>query len=158
TCALPISQHTTFARFLYALGIRHVGEEVARLLAAHFGDLDAMLQEDWAALAARKAAVQKENARRRVRGEKPEPVPLEGIGPEIVASLQRFLGEAHNRAVIDALLAAGIDWPRPAPTESAAPDTPGPHRALAGRTFVVTGTLPTMSRDEAHDWIRRHGG
>jgi len=152
------SKHTTFARFLYALGIRHVGEEVARLLAAHFGDLDAMLQEDWAALAARKAAVQKENARRRVRGEKPEPVPLEGIGPEIVASLQRFLGEAHNRAVIDALLAAGIDWPRPAPTESAAPDTPGPHRALAGRTFVVTGTLPTMSRDEAHDWIRRHGG
>ncbi len=154
--AIDRSRHTSFARFLYALGIRHVGEEVARLLAAHYGDVDAMRNEDWAALAARKSTVQKENARRRARGEAPEPVPLEGIGPEIVASLQRFLGESHNLAVIDALLAAGIDWPR-APKETASADAP-PVAPLAGRSFVVTGTLPTMSRDEAHEWIRRHGG
>ncbi len=159
------SRHTSFARFLFALGIRHVGEEVARVLAARYDDVDALLNEDWQALAARKADVQKANARLRARGQAPQPVPLEGIGPEIIASLQRFLGEPHNRDVIDALLAAGIDWPRAAhaPAHAAAPaDSPNGAApgasALAGRTFVVTGTLPTMSRDEAHDWIRRHGG
>ncbi len=147
--AIERSRRTTFARFLYALGIRHVGEEVARLLAAHYGDVDAMLGEDWTALAARKVAVQKENARRRTRGEALDPVPLEGVGPEIVASVQRFLGEAHNRAVVDELLAAGIEWPR------ADASTEG---TLAGRTFVVTGTLPTLSREQVQEWIRRHGG
>ncbi|HEY0877760.1 MAG TPA: NAD-dependent DNA ligase LigA [Zeimonas sp.] len=154
--AIDRSRHTTFARFLYALGIRHVGEEVARLLAARYGDVDALLDEDWAALAARKAAVQKENVRRRARGEAVEPVPLEGVGPEIVASLQRFFGESHNRSVVDALLAAGIEWPRTTAGAAAQPRPSG--SAIAGRSFVVTGTLPTMSRDEAHDWIRRHGG
>ncbi|RIK94551.1 MAG: DNA ligase, partial [Burkholderiales bacterium] len=110
--AIDRSRHTSFARFLFALGIRHVGEEVARVLAAHYGDVDALLREDWSALAARKAAVQKENARRRARGEAPQPVPLEGVGPEIVASVQRFFGEPHNRDAVAALLAAGIEWPR----------------------------------------------
>jgi len=163
--AIDRSRYTSFARFLFALGIRHVGEEVARVLASRYGDVDALLNEDWEALAERKAAVQKENARRRARGEPAQPVPLEGIGPEIVASLQRFLGESHNRQVVDALLAAGIEWPRAAhvpahagaPAASAADGAPAAS-SLAGRTFVVTGTLPTMSRDEAHDWIRRHGG
>jgi len=154
--AIDRSRHTTFARFLFALGIRHVGEEVARILASHYRDIDALLGEDWNALAARKAAVQKENARRRLRTETAQPVPLEGVGPEIVASVQRFLGESHNRAVVDALLAAGIEWPRPA--NEAATHEAATRSALAGRVFVVTGTLPTMSREEAHDWIRRHGG
>ncbi|MCD6680710.1 MAG: NAD-dependent DNA ligase LigA [Burkholderiaceae bacterium] len=155
------SRHTSFARFLFALGIRHVGEEVARVLATRYGDFDALLDEDWSALAVTKATVQKENVRRRARGEAPQPVPLEGIGPEIVGSVQRFLGEAHNREAVEALLAAGIEWPR-GMTADAPNDDAGKAvqraSALAGRTFVVTGTLPTLSREQAHEWIRRHGG
>ncbi len=148
--AIARSRETTFARFLFALGIRHVGEEVARILAAHYADFDALMREDWSALAERKSTIQKENARRRARGEAAMAVPLEGVGPEIVASVQRFLAEAHNRDVIAALLAAGIHWPRQ-------PKSPA-GGALAGRTLVVTGTLPTLSRDEAQELIRRHGG
>ncbi len=147
--AIQRSRHTGFARFLFALGIRHVGEEVARVLAQHYADTAALMREDWSALAAAKAAVQKDNARRRGRGEPPGPVPLEGIGPEIVASLQRFFGEPHNRQVIAALHAAGIEFVHEAAEAG---------EALAGRTFVVTGTLPTMSREQAHELIRRHGG
>jgi len=147
--AIGRSRKTTFARFLFALGIRHVGEEVARVLAQRYPDMDALMAEDWAALAEAKNAIQKENVRRRARGEDPEPVPLEGIGPEIVAALQGFLGEEHNRAAIRALLEAGIAWPKRAQARGT---------ALAGRTFVVTGTLPTLSREEAQALIRDHGG
>jgi len=147
--AIARSRRTSFARFLFALGIRHVGEEVARLLAGRYHDPDALMREDWTALAEAKAAVQKDNARRRARGEVPEPVPLEGIGPEIVASLQHFFAEPHNREVIAALRAAGIEWIR---EDLAVGDS------LAGRTFVVTGTLPTMSREQAQALIRRNGG
>lgn len=155
--AIDCSRQTDFARFLFALGIRHVGEEVARLLAQHYRDLGPLLAEDWDALLARKADIRRENLRRRARAEDVDAVPLEGIGPEIVAGVREFLAEPHNRAVIDALLAAGVRWSPPAETESG-PDAAERPLALAGRTFVVTGTLPTMTRDEAHDWIRRHGG
>ena len=147
--AIDASRRASFARFLFALGIRHVGEEVARVLAQRYRGPDALMREDWSALAEAKAAVQKDNARRRARGEPPEPVPLEGIGPEIVASLQRFFAEPHNREVIAALRAAGIEFAR---------ESERVGDALAGRTFVVTGTLPTMSREQAHELIRRHGG
>jgi len=147
--AIDRSRSTGFARFLFALGIRHVGEEVARVLAQRYRDTEALMREDWAALADGKAAVQKENARRRARGEALEPVPLEGIGPEIVASLQRFFAEPHNRQVIAALREAGVEFVR---------ETARVGDALAGRTFVVTGTLPTLSREQAHELIRRHGG
>ena len=147
--AIERSRRTGFARFLFALGIRHVGEEVARLLAQRYQDPDALMREDWSALAEAKVAVQKDNARRRARGEPLEPVPLEGVGPEIVASLQRFFAEPHNREVIAALRAAGIEW-----LHAAAPVG----NALAGRTLVVTGALPTLSREQAHALIRQHGG
>ncbi len=147
--AIARSRRTSFARFLFALGIRHVGEEVARLLAARYPDPDALMREDWTALAEAKAAVQRDNARRRARGEALEPVPLEGVGPEIVASLQRFFAEPHNREVIAALRASGIEWIREDLAVGA---------SLAGRTFVVTGTLPTLSREQAQALIRRHGG
>ncbi len=147
--AIGRSKRASFARFLFALGIRHVGEEVARVLAQRYRDPESLMAEDWDALAASKAALQKENAQRRARGEAPRPVPLEGIGPEIVASLRRFFGEPHNREVLAALRAAGIEWVR---------DDEPAGAALAGRTFVVTGTLPTMSREQAHELIRRHGG
>ena len=148
--AIDKARHTTLARFLFALGIRHVGEEVARQLAeAYAGDLDALMAEDWPAWQARKAQVQKENVRRRAKGEDLVPVDMEGIGPEITDSLQRFFDEAHNREVIDALRAAGVRWERAASA----------HRdALAGLSFVLTGTLPTLSRDQASELIRAHGG
>ena len=152
------SRRTTLERFLFALGIRHVGEEVARVLAAEYGSLDALLAEDWPAAIARKAQVQKDNVRRRTRGEPPEPVPLEGVGPEIVDAVAAFFSEPHNREVIARLRAAGLQWPeaerrRPAP--AAAPGAPG---ALAGRTVVLTGALAGMARDEAAARIRAAGG
>ncbi len=146
------SRHTTLARFLFGLGIRHVGEEVARQLASDYGDLAALLAEDWDALIERKARIQKDNTRRRTKGEALAPVPLEGVGPEIVDSLRRFLAEPHNREVLEALQRAGVHWPV---TERA---LQAPEGRLAGRTFVLTGTLPTMTRDEAAELIRAHGG
>ncbi len=157
--AIDRSRSTTLARFLFGLGIRHVGEEVARQLAREYGDIDALLAEDWAARQTAKTEIQKENARRRGRGEPLLPVPLEGIGPEITDSLQRFFAEPHNLDVIAQLRAAGVHWPVTAPRapagEGAAAAEPG---RLAGLGFVLTGTLPSMSRDEASELIRRHGG
>ncbi len=147
--AIEGSRETSLARFLFGLGIRHVGEEIARLLAEAYGDLDPLLDEDWTALQARKAEAQKENARRRQRGEPLQPVPLEGIGPEIIESLRRFFGEAHNREVVDALRACGVRW-------STRPRSAG--TALSGLSFVLTGTLPTLTREQAGELIRRNGG
>jgi DNA ligase (NAD+) len=147
--AIERSKDSSLARFLFALGIRLVGEEVARQLAAEYGDLDVLLAEDWPARQAEKAALQKENARRRSRGEAPAIVPLEGIGPEITDSLQRFFAEPHNREVIDGLRAAGVRW------ASARAEQGG---ALGGASFVITGTLPGMSREQAAELIRAHGG
>ena len=147
--AIAASRDTSFARFLFALGIRHVGEEVARQLAQAYGNLEPLLQEDWEALQARKAEVQKENARRRLRGETLDPVPLEGVGPEIIESLRRFFGERHNLEVIDALRACGVRWSGPAKAAGS---------ALAGLSFVLTGTLATMTREQAGELIRAQGG
>ncbi len=183
--AIDRSRETSFARFLFALGIRHVGEEVARILADAYPDAKALENEDWAALAERKARIQKENARRRQRGEPLEPVPLEGIGPEIVDSISRFFAAPGNRAVVEALIEAGVHWPQRATAadgsragdgkgtagsakgEDGGAQAPGsPARAggepgstaLAGRTFVITGTLPKLTREQAEDFVRRHGG
>lgn len=153
--AIDASRKTEFARFLFALGIRHVGEEVARSLAANYGSVEQLLTEDFDALLQRKSEVQKENAKRRNRGEAPEPVPLEGLGPEIFASLTHFLSEPSNLEVIRQLLDAGIQWPEPAASDNSA--TQGV-QALGGQVFVITGTLPSLSRDEASELIRRHGG
>ena len=153
--AIDASRQTEFARFLFALGIRHVGEEVARVLAAHYPDIEALAGEDFDAVLERKQEAQKENARRRPKGEALLPVPLEGIGPEIVASVQHFFAEPLNREVIDALLAAGITWPAPQEAEVA---SDAGSAALAGLSFVITGTLPERSRDEAADLIRAEGG
>ncbi len=160
--AIGTAKHTTFARFLYALGIRHVGEEVARVLAREFGGLDALLAADWSALMERKRALQKENASRRTRGEALRTMPLEGIGDEIVEALAQFLGEPHNRAAIARMREAGIVWPE---TDGAirhvdAVDTgiDLPKGPLFGKTFVLTGSLPTLTRDEAKTRIEEAGG
>jgi DNA ligase (NAD+) len=143
------SREATFGRFVFALGIPGVGEEVAKILARHFGSLDALLEADWERLAADKEAVRKDNAKRKRRGEAPAPVPLEGIGPEIMDSVQRFLQETHNRAVIRRLTDRRTGVRLRA--------EPGAAPARSARTFVLTGTLPGMTRDEAKSLIESKG-
>ncbi len=159
--AIVRAKTTTFARFLYALGIRHVGEEVARVLAREFGGLDALLAADWPALMERKRARQKVNASRRTKGEPPRPVPLEGIGDEIVQGLAQFLAEPHNRDAIARMRDAGVTWPEQPGTidaEDDADDAATPAGPLAGKVFVLTGTLPDLTRDDAKARIEAAGG
>ena len=144
------SRDTTLARFVFALGVPGAGEEVAKILARHFGSLDALLEADWDSLAQRKEAVRKDNAKRKRRGEAAAPVPLEGIGPEIMDSLRQFLGEKHNRKVIERL----VD-PRRGVRIRKEPREPASHGPAM--TFVLTGTLPGMTRDEAKSLIESKG-
>jgi len=132
-------------RFIYALGIPGVGEEVAKILARHFGSLDAFRGADWPRLAADKEAIRKDNAGRKRRGEALLAVPLEGIGPELSESMQKFLDEPHNRSVIDRLA-------REVRIAAVAR-----RAAAAGKTFVLTGSLPSMTRDEARDALEARG-
>lgn len=145
--AIQSSRRRPLARFIFALGIPGIGEEAAKILARHFRSLDALLAADWASLEEEKRALQKENASRKRRGEAPLRQILEGIGPELMESLQKFLGEPHNRAVIESL------------AQSAAPVSAGGSGGrLAGLTLVLTGTLPTMTREQAAGLIEQEGG
>jgi DNA ligase (NAD+) len=157
--AIERSKKTTLARFLYGLGIRHVGEEVARVLAREFGSLDALLGADWRALMDEKRSRQKENVSRRQKERPLVGVPLEGVGDEIVEALAQFVAEPHNREAIDRLRAAGVHWPESAGSldrlDAVETEPAGP---LAGKTFVLTGTLPDLSRDEAKQRIEAAGG
>jgi DNA ligase (NAD+) len=144
------SRDTTLPRFVFALGIPGVGEEVAKILARHFGSLDALLQADWQEIAREKEAIRKENAKRKRQGEAALPVPLEGVGPEIMESVRQFLHEPHNRRIIQRLVdpETGVrvrDEARAAPARG------------APKTFVLTGTLPGMTRDEAKSLIESRG-
>ena len=126
--AIDKSRRTTLARFIYALGIRHVGETTAKDLARHFGSLDALLDADEAAL-----------------------VEVHDVGPVLAQSIRQFFTEPHNREIIAQLRAAGVQWPEGAPQRAAA-------GKLHGLTFVLTGTLPTLSREDAKELIESHGG
>jgi DNA ligase (NAD+) len=126
--ALARSKETTFARFLFALGIRDVGEATAEAVARHFRTLAALRAASTAEI---------------------EEVP--DVGPITAAHVSAYLAEPRNGAVIDALVGLGIHWPEAAPAGSAS-------KELGGRTFVLTGRLSTMSRDEAGDLIRERGG
>ena len=126
--AIERSKTTTLARFIFALGIRNVGESTARDLARHFGALDALLEADEAALLA-----------------------VPDVGPIVAQCLLQFLSEPHNREVIEQLRAAGIVFPE---GEGEAAEL-GP---LAGKTLVLTGTLPQLARDEAKALIEAAGG
>ena len=118
------AKETTFARFIFALGCRHVGEATALSLAQHFRTLDRLEAADEAAL-----------------------MQVDDVGEIIAQSIVAFFKEPHNRTVIEALIAAGVMWPAvEAPTE-------GTTSLVAGKTFVLTGTLPTLSRDEAKDLL-----
>ena len=125
--ALQQSRHTTLPRFLFGLGIRHVGEATAKELARHFGQLQAIMDASEDAL-----------------------LQVADIGPIVAHSLHTFFAQTHNREVVQALREAGVTWPEGealAPTEM----------PLAGLTVVLTGTLPSMGRDEAKDKLEALG-
>ena len=126
--AIGKSRQTTLARFIFALGIRNVGEATAKDLARHFGNLDALIAAD---------------------ADRLQQVP--DVGPVVAASIVRFFAEPHNVEVIEQLRAGGVHWPE---GESVAVV----NSPIAGKTFVLTGTLPTLSRDEAKDMIEALGG
>jgi DNA ligase (NAD+) len=123
------SKETTLARFLYALGIREVGEATASALASHYGKLEGIMAADEEAL---------------------QQVP--DVGPVVASRIHHFFGESHNREVIQKLVGAGIHWPESEPVKVS---NDGP---LAGKTLVLTGTLSGMTRDEAKDRILAAGG
>ena len=139
------SKHAELHRFIYALGMPGVGEEVAKILARHFGSVAKLLTADWTALMADKEAARKENAQRKKRGEAPAEMPLEGIGPELAESIDKFLHERHNRDVIERLTRV---------IEIAAP---AQRSGESGKTFVLTGSLSGMSRDEAREALESRG-
>ena len=126
--AIEQSKQTTLARFIFSLGIRNVGESTARDLARHFGQLDGLLVAD---------------------GEALQQVP--DVGPIVAASLVAFFKESHNLEIIERLRAAGVNWTEGEPLDA------GP-KVLAGKVLVLTGTLPTLKRDEAKAMIESAGG
>ena len=126
--AIDKSRETTLARFVFALGIRHVGEESAKDLARHFGSLDDLMAADESSL-----------------------LEVRDVGPVLAESIRQFFAEAHNRGVIARLRTAGVHWPEAAPQREARGE-------LAGVTFVLTGTLPSLSREEAKELIEKRGG
>ena len=127
---LDKSKHTTLARFLYALGIRHVGETTAKDLARHFGGIERLMD----------ASLE-------------QYLEVADVGPVVARSLRTFFDQPHNREVVQQLRAAGIAWPEHDTAAAAAAPKP-----LAGRTFVLTGTLPVLTRDEAKALIEAAGG
>jgi DNA ligase (NAD+) len=143
------SRDAELQRFIFALGIPGVGEEVAKILARHFGSLESLAKADWPKLAADKEALRKDNAQRKKRGEPLEPVPLEGIGPELMDSIGKFLHEPHNRKVMQRLTdpRTGVRLRQTAVRAAAA----------KAKSFVLTGTLASMTRDEAQAELEARG-
>lgn len=125
--AIAKSKDSTLSRFIYALGIRNVGEATAKDIARHFGRLDVLMAADETRLQ-----------------EVPE------IGPVVAQSITAFFAEPHNREVIAQLRAAGVHWPEHAPAT-------GRNLPLSGKTFVLTGTLPSLGREGAKALLEAQG-
>jgi DNA ligase (NAD+) len=121
------SKQTTLPRFLFGLGIRHVGEATAKELARHFGKMDAIMDATLDQL-----------------------LQVADVGPIVAQSLRTFFDQPHNREVVEQLRACGVTWTEGEPTAGAS-------LPLAGQTFVLTGTLPTLSRDQAKDMLEALG-
>ena len=121
------SKQTTLPRFVFGLGIRHVGEATAKELARHFGNMDAIMD----------ATVDKL-------------LQVADVGPIVAQSIRTFFDQAHNREVVEQLRACGVTWTEGEPTAGAS-------LPLAGQTFVLTGTLPSLSRDEAKEMLESLG-
>ncbi|MDI9855085.1 NAD-dependent DNA ligase LigA [Comamonas sp. 17RB] len=125
--ALEKSKSTTLPRFLFGLGIRNVGEATAKDLARHFGLLDAIMD----------ASVE-------------QLLEVRDVGPIVADSIHTFFAQPHNREVVEQLRACGVHWEEGAPAEK-------PAQILAGMTVVLTGTLPTLTRDAAKDMLEAAG-
>jgi len=125
--AILASMHTSLPRFLYALGIRDVGEATALALAQHFQDIGPL---------------------RLAADEEIQRVP--DVGPVVAKNVAAYFRDAENAAIVDRLLAAGISWPAHTPAVT--------HAKLAGKTFVLTGTLEALTREAAAEAIARLGG
>ncbi len=128
--AIEKSKQTTLARFIYALGIRNVGEATARDLARHFGRLELVLAADEDAL-----------------------MQVADVGPIVAQCLRQFCTEPHNLEVIAQLRAAGVAW-----SEGEGAAKPSAATAVAGKVFVLTGTMPTLTREQAKELIDAAGG
>lgn len=125
--ALERSKRTTLPRFLFGLGIRHVGEATAKELARHFGSLDAIMD-----------------------AQPQELLGVADIGPVVAESIHTFFRQPHNREVVEQLRACGVHWPEGPPASRAT-------LPLAGKTIVLTGTLPTLGREEAKEMLEAAG-
>ncbi len=123
--AINQSRNTTLARFIFALGIRHVGETTAKDLANHYQSMHALMDASLEDL-----------------------LTVKDVGPVVAGSITSFMEEVHNREVVEQLLASGMQLSVEEKVISA---------AIAGKTFVLTGTFPTMTRDEAKDLLEKAG-
>ena len=123
--AIDQSRHTTLARFIFALGIRHVGETTAKDLANHYQSMHALMDARLEDL-----------------------LTVKDVGPVVADSIVSFMQETHNREVIEQLLASGMQLSLEKKVISA---------AVAGKTFVLTGTFPSLSRDQAKDLLEKAG-
>lgn len=125
--SLEKSKTTTLPRFLFGLGIRHVGEATAKDLARHFGKLDAIMDASVDQL-----------------------LQVPDVGPVVAQSIRTFFDQPHNREVVEQLRACGVHWEEGEPS-------PAAQLPLAGKTFVLTGTLPSLSREEAKALLEAAG-
>lgn len=123
------SRQTTLPRFLFSLGIRHVGETTAKDLAKHFGSIERLMA----------ASVE-------------QLLEVNDVGPVVARSVHDFFAQPHHREIVEQLRAGGVHWPDLVGTGSDVP------RPLLGKTLVLTGTLPTLTRDEAKELIEAAGG
>jgi len=121
------SKQTTLPRFLFGLGIRHVGEATAKELVRHFGKMDSIMNATLDQL-----------------------LQVADVGPIVAHSLRTFFDQPHNREVVEQLRACGVTWTEGEPLTGAS-------LPLTGQTFVLTGTLPTLSRDQAKDMLEALG-
>lgn len=126
--AIERSKQTSLPRLIYALGIAQVGHVTATQLAHHFGDLEPLMQADEEALMA-----------------------VPDVGPIVARSIAHFFAQPHNREALDQLRARGVHWPVLKQLDAAP-------QALSGKTFVLTGTLESMTREEAGERITALGG
>jgi DNA ligase (NAD+) len=126
--SLQNSKQTTLPRFLYGLGIRHVGEATSKALVKHFGKLDGIMDASLEQL-----------------------TQVADVGPIVALSLRTFFDQAHNREVVEQLRACGITWTEGEPSALSM-------LALTGKTFVITGTLPSLGREELKEMLEAAGG
>ncbi len=126
--SLERSKSTTLNRFIYALGIREVGEATAQSLSVNFGDLDSLMKADSEALQA-----------------------IDDVGPIVAAHIEAFFTEPHNQEIVRALLETGIQWPV---VESDAGEA---DESLSGNTYVLTGSFSDMTRDQAKAALQARG-